>query len=61
MSHSRISTAQQRNSPTLWPLHPDERTPMELAVEAYEEENRALKTLVISLSEIVLRTVVGKQ
>jgi len=34
---------------------------MEFAVEVCEQENRVLKNLVVSLSEIVLNTVIGKK
>jgi hypothetical protein len=59
--HSFIFTVPEPNTPTLWPPGPNERTPLESAVEAREEENRALRSLVVSLSEIILKTVTGKK
>jgi hypothetical protein len=59
--HALIFTVPGRDSPTLWPLGPNERTPLESAVEAREKENRVLRSLVVSLSEIILRTVIGKK
>ena len=61
MPHSLISTVPKRNSPTFWPRRPNDWTPMEFAVEVCEQENRVLKNLVVSLSEIVLNTVIGKK
>jgi hypothetical protein len=54
-------TVPERNSPTLWPLRPNDRTPMEFAIEVCEQENRMLKNMVVSLSEIILNTVIGKK
>jgi hypothetical protein len=34
---------------------------MELAVEVCDRENRMLKKLVVSLSEIILRTVISRR
>jgi hypothetical protein len=34
---------------------------MEIAIEAGEQENRALKSLVVSLSEIILKNVTSKR
>jgi hypothetical protein len=51
----------ERNSPTLWPIGPSEKTSMEIAVEAREEENNLLKNLVRRLSEIILKDVTGKK
>jgi hypothetical protein len=59
MPHSLVSTTPERNSPTLWPLSPDEGTSIELASKAFEEENRALRYLIVSLSEIILNDVLG--
>jgi hypothetical protein len=47
----------KRNSPTLWPQGSNDLTPIEFAVLLCEQENRALKKLVASLSEIILKTV----
>jgi hypothetical protein len=35
--------------------------PMELAVEACEQENRMLKNIVISLSEIILNSFISRR
>jgi hypothetical protein len=51
----------ERNSPTLWPIGPGEKTSMEIALEARQEENRSLKTLVVHLSEIILQDIAGKK
>jgi hypothetical protein len=61
MSHFLISTAAERHSPTLWPLRPNDRTPTEFALEVSEGENRALKKMVVGLSEIILESVVSKK
>jgi hypothetical protein len=61
MTHSLISTALKRYSPTLWPLHPNDRTLTEFALEVSEEENRILKKMVVGLSEIILESIVGKK
>lgn len=61
MTHPLISTAAERHSPTLWPRRPTDRTPTEFALEVSEEENRALKKMVVSLSEIILESVVSKK
>jgi hypothetical protein len=34
---------------------------MEIAMEARQEENRSLKTLVVRLSEIILQDIAGKK
>jgi hypothetical protein len=47
----------ERHSPTLWPACPNEKAPIEFAIEARAEENRLLKNLVVRLSEIILRDV----
>jgi hypothetical protein len=57
--HSLISTVPERNSPTFWPLRPNDWTPMEFAIDLCEQENLALKNLVVSLSEIILKTMIG--
>jgi hypothetical protein len=59
--HIPFTFISKQNSPTLWPLPPDDRTPMEIAIEAGEQENRALKNLVVSLSEIILKNVASKR
>jgi len=55
----------ERNSPTLWPISPGEKTSMEtsmeIAMEARQEENRSLKTLVVRLSEIILQDIAGRK
>ncbi len=61
MPHFLRSITPVRESPTLWPLRPDDMTAIECAVEACEAENRALKSLVISLSEIILKAVVSRK
>jgi hypothetical protein len=61
MAYSLISAAAVRRSPTLWPRSPNDRTPTEFALEVSEEENRALKKMVVGLSEIILESVVGKK
>lgn len=61
MPRSLNSTVPERNSPTLWPLRPNDRAPMEFAIEVCEQENRMLKNLVVSLSEIILNSVIGKK
>lgn len=60
MPYSHILTVPGQDSPTLWPLLPNERTPLEFAVEVCEKENKELKALVVSLSEIILRAAIGK-
>jgi len=54
-----IPKAPARNSPTLWPQESNDLTSVEFAVLLCEQENRALKRLVVSLSEIILKTVIG--
>ena len=49
----------QTTLPTFWPPRPNDWTPMEFAIDICEQENRALKILVISLSEIILNTTIG--
>jgi hypothetical protein len=61
VSRSLIPTFPERHSPTLWPPRRDDRTPIELAVEVCERENRRLKTLVVSLSEIILNNVISRR
>jgi hypothetical protein len=61
MPHSLVSATPERNSPTLWPLSSDERTSIEFASKAFEEQNRALKNLIVSLSEILLNDVLGNK
>jgi hypothetical protein len=61
MPHSLVSATPARNSPTLWPLSSDERTSIEFAAKAFEEENRVLKYLIVSLSEIILNDVLGNK
>ena len=58
MPRSLIPAAFERDPPTLWPPRRNDRTRMELAVEVYEQENRMLKNIVISLSEIILNNVI---
>jgi len=45
------------SSPTLWPLYDDE-TRARIAFESLEKENRRLKTIVVCLSETILRNLV---
>jgi hypothetical protein len=52
-----IPKTPERNSPTLWPQESNDLTSVEFAVLLCEQENRALKKLVASLSEIILKTV----
>ena len=52
MHHSVSPNAAARDPPTLWPQD-DAR--MALALQASREENRRLKTLIISLAEVILR------
>lgn len=61
MPHTPFTFISKRNPPTLWPLPPEDRTPMEIAIEAGEQENSALKNLVVSLSEIILKNVASKR
>jgi hypothetical protein len=61
MTHSLISTATERYPPTLWPTRPNDRTPIDFALEVSEEEDRALKKMVVGLSEIILESVVSKK
>lgn len=61
MAHFLINTATERHSPSFWPLHPEETTSDDSALESIEEENRLLKRMVVSLSEIILESVVGKK
>jgi hypothetical protein len=56
MSHSPLPADRQRQSPTLWPRHPDGETPIELAIKAHKDENSALKNLVVKLSATILRS-----
>jgi hypothetical protein len=58
VSRSLIPTVPERRSPTLWPPW---RMPMELAVEACEQENRMLKNIVISLSEVILNSFISRR
>jgi hypothetical protein len=51
----------ERHSPTLWPACPNEKAPIELAIEARAEENRLLKLLAFRLSEIILSDVTGEE
>lgn len=60
MTHT-LSTAVERHSPTLWPPRPKDRTLTEFMLQVSEEENRALKKMVVALSEIILETVVSKK
>jgi hypothetical protein len=53
MPRSLIPAAPERDPPTLWPSRQNDRTRMELAFEASEQENRMLKNIVISLSETI--------
>jgi hypothetical protein len=55
---SLISGLAERNAPTLWPPRANDLVPIERAIRLCEEENQKLKTLVISLSEIVLNSVI---
>lgn len=55
MRHPLASIISARGPPTLWPLCSRDEMRMMLAIQACEEENRYLKTLVVTLSEIVLR------
>jgi hypothetical protein len=34
---------------------------MKLAIEAFEQENRILKNIVVGLSEIILNSVIGRR
>jgi hypothetical protein len=56
VAHSFIFSIRKREPPTLWPLPPREWTPMEFAIEVFEEENRLLKIMVVSLSKLILGT-----
>jgi hypothetical protein len=58
---SLISNGSERSPPTLWQPRPKHWTPVELAIQVCEQENRALKNLVVSLSEIILSSVIGKK
>jgi hypothetical protein len=59
--HIPFTFISKQNSPTLWPLPPEDKTPMEIAIEAGEQENRALKSLIVSLSEMILKDVTSKR
>jgi hypothetical protein len=55
-----ITNVPERSPPTLWPVPLNDATPMEIAIEACEEERRILKNLAVDLLEIILRNLVGK-
>ena len=59
MPNHFIPKTPERNSPTLWPQESNDLTSVEFAVLLCEQENWALKRLVVSLSEIILMTVIG--
>jgi hypothetical protein len=50
----------EQAEPTLWPRVKDE-TRIERTLESCEKENRSLKALVVHLSEMVMRNIVGKK
>jgi len=54
MAHSSAVSAHKEGPPTLWPLGSGEWTSLRQGIEAYEQENRALRILVIDLSELIL-------
>jgi len=58
---SLIPTGPETHAPTLWPSHLNDRTPIELAVETCERENRVLKNIAINLSEIILNDIISKR
>jgi hypothetical protein len=58
---SPIPNTSVRNAPTLWPPQPNDWKPIEFAVRLSEQENSALKNLVVSLSEIILKDIIGSQ
>lgn len=60
MPHIPFTFISKQSSPTFWPLPPEDRTPMEIAIEAGEQENKALKSLVVSLFEIILKNATNK-
>ncbi len=61
MSHTVKASRSEHDTPTLWPLQSSDWTLMEFAVATCREENRALKNLVASLSEIILKTFFDKK
>ena len=60
MSHLRITTAPERNSPSLWPLPPNDRSRIEFSVEFGEDNSHALENLIVSLSDMILKTAAVK-
>ena len=61
MPDSLIIAVCERDPPTLWPDQPHDWTPLDLAVHSCEEENRALKAMVVGLSELILLTQLAKR
>jgi hypothetical protein len=61
MTGSFFSMTSDRDSPTLWPLHPDNMTPTELALEVSIKENKLLKKMVVDLSDILLELIVSRK
>ncbi len=61
MPHPLITDVPERNPPTLWPPSPEDATPLEIALEACEEERRVLRDLAIDLSEIILRNLIARK
>jgi hypothetical protein len=60
MQQPIITNVPERSPPTLWPAPLNDTTLMEIAIEACKEERRILKNLAVDLSEIILKTLVGK-
>lgn len=61
MPRSFMPVLPERHPPTLWPTPQHDLTPMELAIQICEQENRILKNIVVSLSEIILNNVIGRR
>ena len=61
MTGSLVSRASDRVSPTLWPLHSNDTTPTEFALEVSIKENKLLKKMVVDLSDILLELIVSRK
>jgi hypothetical protein len=59
--HSLMAAVSGRETPTLWPIPAHDWTPLDFAVHACEEENKALKVMVVGLSELILGTQLAKR
>jgi hypothetical protein len=61
MPDSLIVAVCGRDPPTLWPDQPHDCTALDLAVHTCEEENRALKVMIVGLSELILGTQLARK